>query len=751
MHTAIRNAIRERPEAAIIVALFATLAMIYSLVTPIFEASDEISHYPVIQHITTTGRLPVQQPGVETLWEQEGSQPPLYYLLGAGLTFWIDTSDLEEVRWRNPHAKLGIPLDPDNKNMVIHTGAEAWPWHGTVLAVHLIRFFSVALGTASVALIYTLTRDVWPDRRWVAALSAAMAAFNPMFLFITGSVNNDNLTVLLSTWVVLLVVRIVKEGITTRRAATLAVVAALATITKISGLTLIPLIGLGLLIHALRTGEWRKTIYTGLGLVAAWLVLGSWWYIRNLMLYGELLGLKTHVAIAGGRDVGLWEVISREWYGFWVSYWALFGAVNILADPVVYNFYGAISWLAAGGLVWWLIQKARAKAWNDLLLPGLLGAQALITLVGVIRWTLVTYASQGRLMFPAIGAISALMAQGLLSWIPRRWRAGGAALVGLPMLIVAAITPFRYIAPTYAPPPTVTEIPENATPVGARFGNLELVAVETESVTVEEGGRVPVTLYLRASEPIEEMISLYLHALGRGFAEIGKIDTIPGAGTLPSTYMQPGVIIRDTYLLELDPEFDAPTAIRVLIGAWIPETGEVLTPVTPDGTEIGSVIVEAGVAYPRGLEGCEGVVPEGATPGATIGGFAQLWLSEPQTTYHAGEVLPVILYWDRTGETPIDWTVFVHLVDEAGNIITQADGPPLNGDYPTSLWRRPCQIEDVHILQLPDDLPPGIYHIRVGLYDANDPAYTRAPALASDGSPYPDNAVPAGTIRVVER
>ncbi len=122
MHTAIRNAIRERPEAAIIVALFATLATIYSLVTPIFEASDEISHYPVIQHITTTGRLPVQQPGVETLWEQEGSQPPLYYLLGAGLTYWIDTSDLEEVRWRNAHAKLGIHTDPDTKGKIV----EAW-------------------------------------------------------------------------------------------------------------------------------------------------------------------------------------------------------------------------------------------------------------------------------------------------------------------------------------------------------------------------------------------------------------------------------------------------------------------------------------------------------------------------------------------------------------------------------------------------------------------------------------------------
>ncbi len=40
-------------------------------------------------------------------WRQEGSQPPLYYAMGAALTFWIDTSDMEVVRQPNPHARAG--------------------------------------------------------------------------------------------------------------------------------------------------------------------------------------------------------------------------------------------------------------------------------------------------------------------------------------------------------------------------------------------------------------------------------------------------------------------------------------------------------------------------------------------------------------------------------------------------------------------------------------------------------------------
>jgi 4-amino-4-deoxy-L-arabinose transferase-like glycosyltransferase len=745
-----KKTLREHTSAVIILVLFVVLGTTYSLVTPLFEASDEISHYPVVQHIATTGTLPVQRPGVETLWEQEGSQPPLYYLLSAALTFWIDTSDLQTVRWRNPHAKLGIPLDPDNKNMVIHTQAEAFPWRGTALAMHLIRFFSVALSTGSVALTYHLIRAIWPEEKQVALLGMALVAFNPMFLFITGSVNNDNLMVLLGTWLLVLVVRIAKEGLTPRRSITLSVVTALATLTKISGLTLIPLIGLALLIHALKTRQWKQVLLTGLGLIVAWLVLAGWWYARNLILYNELLGTNTHIAIVGGRQIGLWE-LRREWYGFWVSYWALFGAVDILADQEVYLFYAAISWLAVGGLIWWIARTIVRKTWDDLILPALMALQVAITFAGVLRWTTITYASQGRLMFPVIGAISGLMAYGMLNWLPSRpaWRAGGLALVAASLLVVAAIAPFRYIAPVYALPPTVSEIPTAATPVGVEFGGLELVAIETYSVTTQVGGRIPITLYWRANRPLEQNYSLYLHALGRGYEEIGKIDSYPGAGALPTTLMQPGVIIRDTYSIRLKEDFTAPTIVRVAVGVglWQPDLYVILRGNGPDGQPLnGDVIVEAGVAYPHNLTDC--TIPEGTPQQADFGGFARLWASPLNGNYRAGDTVPVTLYWDRLADTPVNWTVFVHLIGTDRQPIAQGDGPPVNGDYPTSLWREACQVEDVHFLHLPADLPGGNYSVLVGLYDAADPAYGRAPAISTDGSPYPDNAVPLGNIHV---
>ena len=67
---------------------------------PIFEASDELWHYPLVQWLSKGNPLPVQDAKNVGPWKQEASQPPLYYYLTGWATFWIDTSDLAQVRPR---------------------------------------------------------------------------------------------------------------------------------------------------------------------------------------------------------------------------------------------------------------------------------------------------------------------------------------------------------------------------------------------------------------------------------------------------------------------------------------------------------------------------------------------------------------------------------------------------------------------------------------------------------------------------
>jgi 4-amino-4-deoxy-L-arabinose transferase-like glycosyltransferase len=207
-----------------VLILFVLLGVIYSVATPIFEASDERWHYPVVKHIADGQGLPLQDPNLPTPWHQEGSQPPLYYLLSAGLTAWINSGDFDDVQRPNPHAIVGLPQVVGNKNMMIHTDRESWPWRGTTLAVHLIRLVSVGLGAITVWLTWHIACCLWPRNDQAASLAAILIAFNPMFLFISASVNNDNLAAALAAGAVVVLLHALLRGQTVRDGLLLGVV-----------------------------------------------------------------------------------------------------------------------------------------------------------------------------------------------------------------------------------------------------------------------------------------------------------------------------------------------------------------------------------------------------------------------------------------------------------------------------------------------------------------------------------------------
>ncbi|MCL4297226.1 MAG: DUF2079 domain-containing protein [Anaerolineae bacterium] len=82
-----------------------------------------------------------------------------------------------------------------------------------------------------------------------------------------------------------------------------------------------------------------------------------------------------------------------------------------------------------------------------------------------------------------------------------------------------------------------------------------------------------------------------------------------------------------------------------------------------------------------------------------------------------GSNLAVILYWQAVTTMPLDYTVFVHLVDSAGKTVAQHDGQPSwEVPLPTSTWQPGEMLQDRHLLALPADLPPGEHHLEVGVY-----------------------------------
>jgi hypothetical protein len=86
----------------------------------------------------------------------------------------------------------------------------------------------------------------------------------------------------------------------------------------------------------------------------------------------------------------------------------------------------------------------------------------------------------------------------------------------------------------------------------------------------------------------------------------------------------------------------------------------------------------------------------------------------------AGNVLHLDLYWQASAPIADDYQVFVHLLDEDSQRWAQKDGPPLLGARPTSSWQPGERLTDRRGLLLPSDMPPGSYHLRVGLYSLSD-------------------------------
>lgn len=83
-----------------------------------------------------------------------------------------------------------------------------------------------------------------------------------------------------------------------------------------------------------------------------------------------------------------------------------------------------------------------------------------------------------------------------------------------------------------------------------------------------------------------------------------------------------------------------------------------------------------------------------------------------------GEVLSVVLYWEGVSPVAESYTVFMHLVDAAGQMVVQQDNVPVQGLAPTNTWAAGALIRDPYRLPLPSTMAAGSYQLLVGFYTA---------------------------------
>jgi hypothetical protein len=768
----VTDRLRHHRGLAVILVLYTAVAMLYGVTIPIFETPDANGHYAYIHELTEGRGLPAHDtPSGARVTGYVAGHSPLYYALCAAVTFWVpDDVDFLDWAWFNPHHAMGNPSAVANKNRLIHTPAERFPWRGTTLTMHIARLVSTALGGLAVAAAYGIVIELLPGRRWLALGAAALTAFNPMFVFTAARVSNDVAGAAFGSLAVWRAVRLAVRGLSRRGLVLAGAALGLAALSKLSGLTLIPAVALALLFDALRDTQYtirdvfrkepllRWVVHT-LILFGAAVLVCSWWFVRNWLLYGELSGVNawiSHTRTVWPEPIGFLDVIPYL-KGLEMSYWAMFGWFNIAAAPWMYTAWRALVRLALVGLVFVLLRQWTVRRFSRAVQAGLVTVvfAFLLTFGSVWRFIMIVPGAQGRYLMPVVAAISALLMLGLSQLLPRRWVPGLALSLGVGHLALTLVCLFAFILPAYALPKVVqeSELPDEMMRFDLLFEGtpIQLLGGHIEADSAFPGEPLPVNLYWRALEPPQEDLFAFVQILGREAEPIAGVTCYPGRGNFPPTLWQPGDIYQDRYHLVITSGAEVPAVASLHAG--LRREGQHVAALSPSGEKAPDLLLldlvslrpveplSEDVAYSVDARLGEAITLVGydldppLRAGEGMGGGVR-----------PGETLTVTLVWRAEATPEADYAAFVHLVDEGGDLVAQDDRLPLGGEYRTPFWLPGDVVRDTYRLTLDEDQSPCECTLLVGMYDPV--THVRLPAYDGLGRRFENDAIIAGGVTV---
>lgn len=458
----------------------------WALITPAFQAPDEVDHFAYTQSLVERGQAPSSDPGSSLLrWSVseglalEGIGFATDHQIGDSRPPWLGV----EQRAYEIRAAAVHPSSSDGGGYT--TSAMHGPLYYYALApaylatrggsapaqLTLMRIASALIGALVALFTFLLARELAPRRPWLAVLAGLLVAYQPMYGFISGIVNNDVGVNAGAAALELLLIRMLRRGITIPWGAlTGAVLIALPNI-KGTGLSLYPVAAL-VFAAALWRHHDRRALQGWAALVVAALVVDE--------LATHLVGSVRPAALTAstgtsaiGSNAGavgealhnipgylsyLWQALLPR-LGFMAPHfpaglhpgflifvqrgWGAFGWYDVLFPHWVY-----LTILAAMLAVVPLAAWAARREWAWLRAHWIEALAVLAMPVAVIAGFEAAYytpgvrpviAEFGRYAFPAIGPL-ALLAVGALHAFGRRrmvW-VGAAVLVAMIFLSYAA-------------------------------------------------------------------------------------------------------------------------------------------------------------------------------------------------------------------------------------------------------------------------------------------------------------------------
>lgn len=387
-----------------IIALLLGSALVVALSNPLGEAPDEPAHFDYARFVAVNQRLPLQcAPPCQSDVPGEGHQPPLAYVLYAGITWpWIDTGEWVP-QAINPQF---IWQGGTQAQALVHGTREQWPWQGTFLAWRLMRLVSVAL--VVIALYFVWRAGLAISTPTVALLAVALLASSPQTSLIAGSVSNDALLFCLAA----IVTNVALRARTYSQVALLGLTIGAALITKQSAIVLIPFI---LWPTWQYFAGWKRLwalLWAGLPII----VTAGWWYARNQLVYGDVFGLALFRSIYQQAPLDFAQISTWQQAFSQVmrSGWGMYGWMSLAAPDWWLQIGATVTLSALAGLLihagarrpiathwWWL---------GGLWLVASIWLISFAYTVGPVAWQL-------RLVMSAVPAMALLFAKGLITGI----------------------------------------------------------------------------------------------------------------------------------------------------------------------------------------------------------------------------------------------------------------------------------------------------------------------------------------------
>ncbi len=295
---------------------------------------------------------------------------------------------------------------------------------------YVVRVLGGLLVPVLALLTYRLAMVVQADTV-TASFAAGFVALNPLMLAIGGSVQNDYLSIALGTLAMLAAVRLLRDGGGTLLAhAAVGAIIGLAILTKVVAVSLLPAL---LIAYAAQSAPRAERARRALVAVAGCLAVSGWWFVRNLVVYGDLTGASgmasQGVSFPPMRISGLSELTT--WLGTIVSY--AFVPVeyyrNVINAPVALEVLAAVTTvavLAAGGRYVWLRMRRRELAAVLLVHADRVFVVAVVAcaVVMYLGYALLVSSIAARLLFVAAPAAAVLLAVATRP-PPSRWVAWG--------------------------------------------------------------------------------------------------------------------------------------------------------------------------------------------------------------------------------------------------------------------------------------------------------------------------------------